>query len=355
MKHFRGSLIVTVVALILAFVYGGLNALVLAAILGVMEVSLSFDNAIVNARILERMSHKWREVFLTVGMLIAVLGMRFLFPLAVVSISAHLNPVDALSLAMAKGNPEVPGTYGYILHHAHPMIAAFGGMFLLMLALNFFFDDNDFHWFVLPEKMLTKVGQFPAATPLISLIILSLITHFIAHDSYIVLLAGVLGMILYMAVEGLGAIMEHHGALAEVENEVEEEFTGKRPTSKTLLVGKAAFAMFLYLEMIDASFSFDGAIGAFAITPDPIIIMLGLGFIGAMFVRSLTIFLVEKGTLNELVYLDHGAHWAILILSVLLLLSISVEIPEVVTGLIGAIIIGASLISSLIYNKKVLK
>lgn len=246
--------------------------------------------------------------------------MRFLFSLAVVSISAHLNSVNALSLAMAKVNPEVPGTYGYILIHVHPMIATFDGMFLLMLALNFFFDDNDFHWFVLPEKMITKVGKFPTATPLISLIILSLITHFIAHDSFIVLLSGVLGMILYMAVEGLGAIMEHYGALAEVENVVEEEFTGKRPTSKTLLVGQAVFAMFLYLEMIDASFSFDRAIGAFAIKPDPIIIMVGLGFIGAMFIRSLTIFLVEKGTLNELVYLDHGAYWAILIISVLLIL-----------------------------------
>nr|WP_259293239.1 DUF475 domain-containing protein [Lactococcus cremoris] len=115
---------------------------------------------------------------------------------------------------------------------------------------------------------------------------------------------------------------------------------------------KKAFVLFLYLEMIDASFSFDGAIGAFAITSDPIVIMLGLGLIGAMFVRSLTVYLVEKGTLNDFVYLDHGAHWAILVLSVLLLISINVEIPEIITGLIGAILIGASFLSSVLYNRK---
>lgn len=344
MKYFRESIVVTIVALVLAFFYGGIDGLILAAILGVMEVSLSFDNAIVNARILEKMSHKWRNIFLTVGMLIAVLGMRFVFPLAVVSISASMNPLDALHLAMEKGNPEVPGTYGFILHHAHPMIAAFGGMFLLMLALNFFFDENDYHWITLPEHVLTKFGKFPEVTTMISMIILLVITHFVADDSIIVLMAGLMGMILYQAVEGLGSIMENHGALADIENGT----SGKA----ALLTGKAAFAMFMYLEMVDASFSFDGAIGAFAITPDPIIIMLGLGLIGAMFVRSLTVYLVEKGTLNELVYLDHGAHWAILVLSVLLLLSIDIEIPEVITGLIGAIIIIASFISSILYNKK---
>lgn len=351
MKLFRGAIFVSILALIIAYIYGGMTALVLAAILGVMEISLSFDNAIVNARILERMSYKWREVFLTVGMLIAVLGMRFLFPLLVVSVSAHLNPIDALMLAMAKGDPSHPGTYAYILNHAHPMIAAFGGMFLLMLALDFFFDFQAVHWLGFPEKILRKIGRFPAATSLCSLILLLILSHFVAKDSFLVLFSGLIGIVLYLAVQGLGHLMAQHGTLAEVEEELENS-DSKQSTPPVLLAGKAAFGLFLYLEMIDASFSFDGAIGAFAITPDPIIIMLGLGFIGAMFVRSLTIFLVEKGTLNELIYLEHGAHWAILILAILLLLSIAIEIPEIITGVLGAIIIGCSLISSLFYNRK---
>ena len=93
--------------------------------------------------------------------------------------------------------------------------------------------------------------------------------------------------------------------------------------------------------MLDASFSFDGVVGAFAITSDPIIIAIGLG-VGAMFIRSLTVYLVRKGTLSEYVYLEHGALWAIGALAVLLLITIKYDVPEVVTGLIGVGFIGAA-------------
>jgi hypothetical protein len=114
--------------------------------------------------------------------------------------------------------------------------------------------------------------------------------------------------------------------------------------------GKAAFSLFLYLELLDASFSFDGVIGAFAITSDPIIIALGLG-VGAFYVRSITIYLVHQGTLSEYVFLEHGAHWAIGALALLLFVSVGPEIPEVVTGLIGVAFILAALWSSFRYNK----
>src|SRR6185312_6497990 len=117
------------------------------------------------------------------------------------------------------------------------------------------------------------------------------------------------------------------------------------------VVGKAAFFLFLYLEVLDASFSFDGVIGAFAITSDPIIIAIGLG-IGAMFIRSLTVFLVRKGTLSEYVYLEHGALWAIGALAVLLLITIEYEVPELVTGLIGVAFIGLALLSSIMRNRR---
>jgi hypothetical protein len=103
--------------------------------------------------------------------------------------------------------------------------------------------------------------------------------------------------------------------------------------------------------VLDASFSFDGVIGAFAITADPIIIALGLGLIGAMFVRSLTVYLVRQGTLSEYVYLEHGAHWAIGALALILLYSIGTHVPEVVTGLVGVVLIGAALISSVIRRR----
>ncbi|TLQ10390.1 DUF475 domain-containing protein [Lactococcus cremoris] len=337
MKIFRGSIIVSLIALIIAFIYGGWNGLFITLILAVLEISLSMDNAIVNARILERMSPAWQKTFLTLGVLIAVVGMRFVFPLLIVGVSAQIDPISALRLALEKGNPSTAGTYGYILHHAHPQIAAFGGMFLLMLALGFFFDERAHTWLKLPEKFLQKIGHFPAANAIISIIILLITSEFIAKESHAILFAGILGILTFMLVDGFGETMSHSKAATS--------------TDFVVATGKAGLALFLYLEVIDASFSFDGVIGAFAITADPIIILLGLGVIGAMFVRSLTLYLVQKGTLNDLVYLEHGAHWAILTLAFLILVSIKWEIGEVVTGLTGAILIILSFVSSVIYNR----
>lgn len=337
MKIFRGSIIVSLIALIIAFIYGGWNGLFITLILAVLEISLSMDNAIVNARILDRMSPAWQKTFLTLGVLIAVVGMRLVFPLLIVGVSAQIDPISALRLALEKGNPSTAGTYGYILHHAHPQIAAFGGMFLLILALGFFFDDRAHTWLKLPEKFLQKIGHFPAANAIISIIILLITSEFIAKDSHAVLFAGILGILTFMLVDGFGETMSHSKAATS--------------THFVVATGKAGLALFLYLEVIDASFSFDGVIGAFAITADPIIILLGLGVIGAMFVRSLTLYLVQNGTLNDLVYLEHGAHWAILTLAFLILVSIKWEIGEVVTGLTGAILIILSFVSSVIYNR----
>jgi hypothetical protein len=116
-------------------------------------------------------------------------------------------------------------------------------------------------------------------------------------------------------------------------------------------IKRGSLMSFIYLEILDASFSFDGVIGAFAITQDVVIIMLGLT-IGAMFVRSLTVFLVRQGTLDEYVFLEHGAHYAIGALAGIMLVSMKHEIPEVVTGLVGALFIGLSVMSSIFYKRK---
>ena len=103
--------------------------------------------------------------------------------------------------------------------------------------------------------------------------------------------------------------------------------------------------------MLDASFSFDGVIGAFALSNNMIVIALGLS-IGALFVRSMTIMLVHKGTLAEYRYLEHGAFWAILALAAIMLLSAHYAIPEAVTGVIGAVLIGFSLLWSVRHNRR---
>jgi hypothetical protein len=357
-QHFTWSLIVSLVALIIALLYGGWAAVALCVILGLMEISLSFDNAVVNARVLEKMSEFWQKIFLTVGILIAVVGMRLVMPLILVSVTTGLSFSEVITLALEKGDPETVGTYGHYLHDAHPQIAAFGGMFLLMLFLDFIFEDRDIKWLTWLERPLAKVGRLGSLSYVVALAVL-LGGANLAEDPLVVLVAGVLGLITYILVNGLGSLFEDTlgDETADIAGSAEGNAAGVQPkkggaSTLAVLTGRAAFFSFLYLEVLDASFSFDGVIGAFAITADPIIILLGLGLIGAMFVRSLTIFLVRQGTLNDYIYLDHGAHWAIGALAGILILSIGFEIPELVTGLIGVFLIAAAFWSSVRANKR---
>jgi uncharacterized protein len=349
-KTFGGALGVAVVGLLLGYLYGGGTGLAITAILAVLEVSLSFDNAVVNATVLVRLNPFWQKIFLTVGVAIAVFGMRLLFPLLIVGITAKISPTEAVRLALQKGDPDTPGTYGYLLHEAHPAIAAFGGMFLLMIFLEFVFEEREITWLSWLEKPLAKIGKLDQLAVVLALVALVVSAYTLAPDDKVstVLVSGVLGLATFLVVNGLGELFD-------TEEEAEEEIAElERPGAAAVVgaVGKAAFFLFLYLEVLDASFSFDGVIGAFAITSDPIIIAIGLG-IGAMFIRSLTVFLVRKGTLAEYVYLEHGALWAIGALAVLLLITIEYEVPEVVTGLIGVAFIGAALASSIVRNRRI--
>jgi uncharacterized protein len=348
-RIFAVSGIISIAAIVVAYFYGGWKAAGLTLILGVLEITLSFDNAVVNAKVLERMSEKWQQVFLTVGVVVAVFGMRLVFPLLVVGITAHLNPAEAVRLAFEKGPLSDPHSYGSLLQAAHPQIAAFGGMFLLLLFLDWLFEEREITWLTWLERPLARIGKLDQLSVIIAGLALYLFAEIAAEKPGTVLAAGVLGIITYLAVNGLGGLFENY------EEHQEEEFEQKTHTGPTQLakaVGKAGFFLFLYLEVLDASFSFDGVIGAFAITPDPIIIALGLGLIGALFVRSLTVYLVRKGTLNDYVFLEHGAHWAIGALAVILLVSIGLHVNEVVTGLVGLVLIGAAFLSSLVRNRR---
>ncbi|WP_395728206.1 DUF475 domain-containing protein [Nakamurella sp.] len=361
LKIFMWSYIVTAISLVVAFVYDSWSGVVLCAILGVLEVSLSFDNAVINATILERMSDFWQKMFLTVGIVIAVFGMRLLLPLLIVYFAAGLSPVEAFQLAMnppaddAPYFPDGSPSYETLLTDAHPIIAAFGGMFLLMLFLNWLFEEKEHHWLTWLEKPLAKAGRLDSMAIMVACLILLVTSETLAEDAETVLFAGLTGLVVYLAVNGLGSFFENaEHPDEEPERDVDHEPASALSRNSKLVkaTGKAGFFLFLYLEVLDASFSFDGVIGAFAITSDPILIALGLGLIGAMFVRSLTVFLVRKGTLSEYVYLEHGAHWAIGALAIILFISIGVHISEFITGLLGVGFIGAALWSSIQRNKR---
>ncbi|ALG67061.1 DUF475 domain-containing protein [Beggiatoa leptomitoformis] len=338
LKYFNSSFWVTGIGLILGLVLGylytntitgALSTLFIVAILAVLEVSLSFDNAVVNAKVLNNMTDIWRHRFITWGMLIAVFGMRLVFPLLIVGITAHLNPFATLHLAIFD-----PDKYAEILTAARIQISGFGGAFLAMVALKYFFDkEKEIHWVKIIEEPLTKVGRIEAVElGLVMFLMYMISTSMPAHEAHEFIVAGIFGLITYILVDGVGALMEID------EKDIES-------------MHKASAAMFVYLEVLDASFSFDGVIGAFALTNNIFVIMIGLG-IGAMFVRSLTIMLVEKGTLAEYRYLEHGAFYAIAVLAVIMLTEELFHIPEVVTGLAGAVLIALAIWSSIQWNRK---
>ena len=330
LRRFSGSIAFTFVALGGAFAVGylsggtvsaALSALFAAAILGVLETSLSFDNAVVNARILEGMDHFWRRMFLTVGILVAVFGMRVVFPLLIVWAVGDHSLLDVLVLCW-----KAPHQFQEILVSQHVKIAGFGGAFLWMVFFRFFMNhQKDVHWLGWLERPLVRAGRMDtlwiAATMVLAFAFRPLVAHGQGAEFLASAMAGVLTCLL---VEGLGAFLGEAGAGAV----------------------RTGLSAFLYLEVLDASFSFDGVVGAFAITDNLMVIALGLG-IGAMFVRSLTVAMVESGTLAKFAYLEHGAFWAIGALALVLFLSAAgIEIPEVVSGSIGMVLIGLSLVSS---------
>jgi hypothetical protein len=338
MKHFRVSFIFSAVCLALAGWWGyahtgvaGLfTALGIAAILAIMEVSLSFDNAVVNASVLKDWSPFWKKLFLGVGIIIAVFGMRLLFPLVIVAQAADLSLLQVWQLALSD-----PKAYATHLTNHHAEVAAFGGMFLLLVFLNFLFDhEKETHWLGRFEEKIASWGKVSSVSVMIALATLMASLGLVGEaQKMVVLMSGLWGILIYVGVDAVSSMLEQ-----------DDKGVGG-------MVVKGGIGGFLYLEVLDASFSFDGVIGAFAITTDVVIIMLGLA-IGAMFVRSLTVFLVEKGTLDEFVYLEHGAHYAIGILAAIMLASMKFHIPEIFTGLVGVAFIGASLWSSVKYKKQ---
>lgn len=325
-RIFAFSGLLSVGALIAIFVGMGTGALTVALILVTVEIAFSFDNAIINAKVLARMSPFWQRMFLTVGALIAIFGMRVIFPILIVAITAHLSWGSVVDLALHH-----PEAYAAKLDTAHPAIAAFGGAFLMVLALDFFVDqDHQVLWFTRLERNMRRLAKHWAPPIITTIITLGVAVLPFNHHARVTLTAGLLGMAVYSLLHGL---TEQLGKLQA------------RRSKAVVHTGVLAFLSFLYLEVLDASFSFDGVIGAFAITNKVILIAAGLG-IGAIWVRSLTIFMVRRGTLGSYQYIEHGAHYTIAVLACLLFVSIMYDVPEVIVGLTGLGIIASSVIAS---------
>lgn len=331
MRNTTITIAFTTLCLLLGVAYGLLSekslatVMTLVVILSILEISLSFDNAVINATVLEDMDERWRRYFLTWGILIAVFGMRLVFPILIVAFTAELWPNEVLHMAL--GQPE---EYARQISTSHVEISAFGGMFLLLVFLTFLFDGTKtLHWLGYFEEKLAEIGKLESVEIVIALLVLVFAQLFLPEETRVSMLVfGISGIVLFVMVDSLSTLIN----------------------PATASGAKRGGAMgFLYLEVLDASFSFDGVLGAFAITTDIVIIMIGLA-IGAMFVRSLTVYFVEKGTLDAFAYLEHGAHYAIGALAVTMLATMVIKVPELTTGLVGIVIIGLSVVSSIRYR-----
>ena len=336
-KYHKGPFLFALVTLCFGFLYGfhlsgaiggAISVVFLMMILSVLEISLSFDNAIVNAKILEKMSAEWQHRFLTWGMLIAVFGLRIVFPVLIVAVVSGLSMVDATLLAV---NDHVK--YSEILQSSRALIAGFGGAFLFLVAFEFFFDaEKDVHWIHSIESKLVKLGARQSVGIVLTVgLLYTFYSYLPEYEALKFFMSGIAGIVTHEIVKLIGDLM----------NSGEDE-----ENNATVTVAKNGLASFLYLEVLDASFSFDGVLGALVISTDIFIIAGGLA-IGAMAVRSLTIQLVESGTLNEYKYLEHSAFYAIFILASIMFASTLIHIPELITGLLSVSFIAAGYISSI--------
>ncbi|MDZ4093380.1 MAG: DUF475 domain-containing protein [Paracoccaceae bacterium] len=308
---------------------GAISFFLIGAVLAVLEISLSFDNAIVNANKLKDMTPKWQKRFLTWGIVIAVFGMRVVFPLLIVVVAAGIGPVAAVVMAASQ-----PAEYARIIGGAHLSIAAFGGSFLMMVALTYFIDDaKEVDWIRSLECQLRRCANVRGLEIALVLAVVMGFVYLLPHSKEgEFLFASIAGLLTFLAVEVVGHVLDASQQTANIARQ-------------------GGLGAFLYLEVLDASFSFDGVIGAFALTQNLFLIAIGLG-IGAMYVRSMTIMLVERNTLAEFRYLEHGAFYSILVLSVIMFAQTMWHIPEMVTGLVGAGLIGLSLWSSVRFNRQ---
>lgn len=326
LRAFAFPIIVSIAILTGIYFWGGAQAFFIAGLLVLLEVTLSFDNAVVNAKILAHMDAKWQRRFLTWGIIIAVFGTRFVLPILIVSASVGASPIFVAKLAALN-----PSEYGHLLEGARHAISAFGGIFLLMVSLKYFFSvRKDIHWIRYIERRVAGWGKIEAIEIGISLAVLIVLALLMPNESANVLLAGIVGIVLFIVIQGIA-----------------NSFTKDAESS----VGTGSAALFIYLNILDAAFSLDGVVGAFALTNELFLIVVGLG-IGAYFVRSLTVYLVRRKTLEALLYLEHGAHWAILALAATMLTSIFIEVPEVITGSVGLVFVGAAYYSSLRLARK---
>lgn len=301
-----------------------LQFMLIAGVLAILEITISFDNAVIDASIVKQMTPLWQKRFLTWGIFIAVFGMRLVFPILIVSIAAAVTPWDAVKLAIFEQKQ-----YAAVMQSIHHEVAAFGGTFLALVSLSYFIDyEKDTHWVRPIEKFLSRLGALKSTEVGLMLLFLWWFSGTLpAEEGFPVFKAGVAGVLTFLGVKMIGELLSV-------------------PDGTQVNLDRQSLGLFLYVEVLDASFSFDGVIAAFAITTNLFLIAIGLGT-GALFMRSFIVLMVKQGTLQAYKYLEHGAFWAIGLLAMMMFIGIHMHVSEIITGGAGLVIIGSAFIHSL--------
>jgi len=281
------------------------------------ETVSSVDNAIINAEVLSTMGQKARKWFLTWGLLIAVVLIRGMLPWSIVwAVSPHLGPIGALT-ATFSNDPHVAEA----IERSAPILLISGGTFLIFLFFHWLFLESK-NYGLKGERFIQSQGVWFYAV--VSVFLTMIVWLALSKDPFMA----------FGAVVGSTAFFITHGFKQNAAREEE----------KLLSSTKSDLAKIFYLEVIDATFSIDGVLGAFAFTLSVPLILLGNG-IGAVVVRQLTLSNIER--VKKYAYLKNGAMYSILVLGMIMLLdSLGAHIPEWLSPIATFGIIGYFFIKS---------
>jgi len=286
----------------------------IAIVLGlvVFEVVNSVDNAVVNASVLKTMSVLWRKRFLVIGIITSVFLVRFLLPLVIVWISVPTISLSEIFLAFS-GQSQIAETAITI---QKPIILMFGAVFLLYLYFHWLFLEQKDHLYI--ERFLKeKHGAWFFAVAAVLLVIIM----YFARFNPLMMLAAAVGSATFFIIYGL-----RETAKTSEENMV-------AGTS-----GLGDISKFVYLEVLDATFSFDGVVGAFAFTINLLLILIGMG-IGAIVVRELTVKGIDS--IGKYKYLKNGALTSIGFLGLFMLVeSFGIELPSYIPTIVTFLVVG---------------
>lgn len=290
----------------------------------IFEIIVSIDNAVINAEVLGTMSKKAKRWFLIWGLLIAVFLIRGLLPWAIVwATIPGLGPIEALT-ATFSSDPSIHTA----IDKATPILFMGGGMFLVFIFFHWLFLEPK-NFGLRPEKFFHRHGVWFFAV--VSIILATIVWYSMKISP----------MLAFSAVLGSTAFFITHGFKENAEQSEKELLSGHST--------KSDLSKILYLEVIDATFSIDGVLGAFAFTLSVPLILIGNG-IGAFVLRKLTMGNIER--IKKYKYLKNGAMYSILVLGVIMLIDgFGAHVPQYVSPLVTFIVIGYFLYKSVRANR----